>query len=164
MGSEMCIRDSSLTGWSRGMGRSNQKSCFKCQADCMDIPWTDPSKTAKWRPTAITMKTFWAWVIFTRSNVSAIFGWPGFVYDMLDADWMHTVDLGVTLIVLGNCPTIQCNFLYRFWLWMSLGFSFVACAFLPFYITKQGHLIRKYCSSQQSNLRRNPMPSIKRNM
>ena len=93
----------SLTGWSKNIGRSNQKSCFKCQADCMDIPWTDPSKTAKWRPTAITMKTFWAWVIFTRSNVSPIFGWPGFVYDMLDADWMHTVDLGVTLIVLGNC-------------------------------------------------------------
>lgn len=28
----------SLTGWARGAGRSKQKSCFKCQADCWDFP------------------------------------------------------------------------------------------------------------------------------
>ena len=50
----------------------------------------------------MTMELFWAWAHFAGKTVSPIFGWPGFTYDMFDADWMHTVDLGATLVVLGN--------------------------------------------------------------
>jgi hypothetical protein len=89
-----------LTGWSTGNG--NQKTCFKCQANCNDVPWTDPGMSAAWRKTTITTKTFWSWVFFAGLSASPIFGWPGFTYAMLDVDWMHTVDLGVTLVVLGN--------------------------------------------------------------
>lgn len=91
-----------LQGWANGVGKSIAKTCFKCMADCDGVPWTDPSKTAKWRPTVFTTATFWAFAMFTNMHVSPIFGWPGFLYDMVDADWMHTVDLGVTLSALGN--------------------------------------------------------------
>ena len=90
----------SLQGWSVGQG--NHRTCFKCCANCGDTPWTDPSMWAKWRKTIITDMVFWSWVFFGGTVASPIFAWPGFRYDMLDADWMHTVDLGVTLVVLGN--------------------------------------------------------------
>ena len=45
------------------------------------------------------MQPCWERVRYISPDLS----WPGFRIELCDADWMHTVDLGVLAVVIGNC-------------------------------------------------------------
>lgn len=90
-----------LTGW-RGQG-PNMRICWLCGAGKRGIlnAW-DYSLEAPWRQSMIDMPRFWCQAAFEGIFVSGFWGIPGVVISYCRPDWMHTVDLGVLLYLLGN--------------------------------------------------------------
>lgn len=86
-------------GW-RDAG-SLGRCCYLCSADCQEFCWTDPSMNAKWRSTVFDQHQQLAHLFF-QHRTSAVWSFPGFTVHMVSYDWMHVVDLGVSVVVMGN--------------------------------------------------------------
>ena len=86
-----------LQDWQEG-GRC----CPCCLADDQACPWTDFSLHAKWRKTCVDHKLFLMMAQQGGGYLSLLFRLPGFRYEHIQPDLMHTSCGGVLLGVLGN--------------------------------------------------------------
>ena len=89
-----------LVGW-RPEGPT-KRVCWKCAANTLDLPFTDPSLTAAWRRTCISDRGYIIGSSITGTEVSSLFAVPGFRLSFVSIDWMHVVDLGIAQYCLGN--------------------------------------------------------------
>jgi len=90
-----------ITGW-RGEGPT-KRICWKCNATVDD--YRDPSIDATWRGTMIQTHLHIRQLLAVGAFTSILFQWPGFAVlglDLIQADLMHTGDLGVIQYLLGN--------------------------------------------------------------
>jgi hypothetical protein len=90
-----------LTGWT-GEGPA-LRVCWKCAANKTDKPFTDASLCAAWRSTKISHEGYVAASVALDRPVSGLFSIPGMNLQYISIDWMHCMDLGITLACLGNC-------------------------------------------------------------
>ena len=89
-----------LCGWA-GEGALLRR-CFKCLANTSTLPFTDPTLNALWRARYINHYLFMQLAYASGNFISEIFDIPGFRYEYVDLDLMHTGDLGITQVLLGN--------------------------------------------------------------
>ena len=89
-----------LVGW-RPEGPT-KRVCWKCAANTLDLPFTDPSLTAAWRRTCISDRGYIIGSSITGAEVSSLFAVPGFRLSFASINWIHVVDLGIAQNCLGN--------------------------------------------------------------
>lgn len=87
-----------LPGW---QGNANSKCCWKCSAD--HTTRKDCSASAPWRAQRLTH-----WDMLARWRAAGvtpctIIGAPFFNMQIFQLDWLHVMDLGVSLEFMGNC-------------------------------------------------------------
>ena len=88
----------SFSGW------ASHCICWMCKATQIDgeFPFTDFGIKAKWRTTTHSMGSFFKQMKDQGILPSPLFNAPGFLWTFIMIDCLHTMDLGVTQIVLGN--------------------------------------------------------------
>ena len=89
-----------LQGWSSSGACS--RTCCRCLANTADIPYTDVSRTARWRDTLLTTSVFQRSLVMANRTMCSVFGLPGFEFDYITNDFMHTVDLGYSQLLVGS--------------------------------------------------------------
>jgi len=90
-----------LPGW---QGNAVSKCCWKCSAD--HTTRKDCSATAPWRTERLSH-----WDMLARWHAQGvtpctIIGAPFFDMQLFQLDWLHVMDLGVSLEFMGNCFTL----------------------------------------------------------
>ena len=76
--------------------------CWKCGANCSDMPWDDFSARAKFRNARMNAATFFRRQRKAGITPSPLFSAPGFVLAMVCIGVLHCCDLGVTQEIIGN--------------------------------------------------------------
>ena len=79
-----------------------KRCCFKCRANHTTLPFTDPSLDALWRSSILTHEVFIQMCQLQGWFISGLFDLPGFQYEYISVDLMHTGDLGINLYLFGN--------------------------------------------------------------
>ena len=89
-----------MCGW--GPEGSMKRVCWKCFANCTTLPFTDPSIGALWRAHRMTHAVFMQLSMMQGTFMSELFNIPGFKYEFIAGDLMHSGDLGILLYLFGN--------------------------------------------------------------
>ena len=83
---------------------SAQRICWKCCA-CKDetaCNFKNPSASAAWRQRRLTQQEFFDQLVASGLKVNALFTCPCTELRHVQIDWLHTMDLGVSQVFLGN--------------------------------------------------------------
>ena len=85
-------------------GWASHSICWICKATQPSglFPFTDFSAKAKWRSTIHSMGSFFKTMKDNGILPSPLFSVPGFQWQFIMIDCLHTMDLGVTQVTLGN--------------------------------------------------------------
>jgi len=90
-----------LRGWQGDTAR--KCCCWLCGACklCEPYAW-DPSVSAAWRQTLVTVGAFWQEIYNGNRHASALWTLPGFTLAYCVPDFMHVICLGVVPYAVGN--------------------------------------------------------------
>ena len=88
-----------LRGWLEG---SSRQCCWVCGAKFEEGSFDDATLHAEWRGSLHTMSSFWQEMASENRFCSAVWSIPGLRLEWIRMDFMHMVDLGVTMYVNGN--------------------------------------------------------------
>ena len=80
----------------------SKEICWRCKANCSDIPWTDISTTAAWMTSRYRTSELMARQTEQGISVNPLFSMPGFSAELMCIDVLHSMDLGTTQDAIGN--------------------------------------------------------------
>ena len=83
-------------------GWASKEICWRCKANCSDIPWTDTSTAAAWRTSRYRTSELLARQTEQGISVNPLFSLPGFSAELICIDVLHSMDLGTTQDAIGN--------------------------------------------------------------
>ena len=83
-------------------GWASKEICWRCKANCSDIPWTDTSTAAAWRTSRYRTSELLARQTEQGISVNPLFSLPGFSVELICIDVLHSMDLGTTQDAIGN--------------------------------------------------------------
>ena len=83
-------------------GWASKEICWRCKANCSDIPWTDTSTAAAWRTSRYRTSELLARQTEQGISVNPLFSLPGLSAELICIDVLHSMDLGTTQDAIGN--------------------------------------------------------------